>query len=217
MWPVSSLSLRPPHSISTRCMSNMFGLSLLSSLCDRMLSSTICGAFGERVRGASGAPLGWHPAWPGTRQGSSARKRKVLRAPPVRQPKEVTAGRHSAPDAVLLDDRLVALLVLALEVVQQLAALTYHLQKATPGMMIALVLLEVVLELVDPGGEEGDLHFRRAGVAGGARIVRDDRFLIDWRHRHVLSVSLMLGARRPRNGRGRDVVQPGREGIGSHS
>ena len=45
----------------------------------------------------------------------------------------------SAADAKLLDDLLVALLVLALHIVEQLAALAHHLEQAAARMIVFLV------------------------------------------------------------------------------
>src|SRR3990172_5983568 len=72
----------------------------------------------------------------------------------------------SAADAVLVDDGLVALLVLAFHVVEQLAALAHHLEEPAARVVVLLVRLEVLGEMVDPRGEDRDLHLRRAGVVG---------------------------------------------------
>ena len=56
----------------------------------------------------------------------------------------------------------------ALEVVKQLAAAGDHTEKATTGVVILGVNLEVVRKVVDAGGEKSNLHFGRAGVAFSA-------------------------------------------------
>jgi len=49
-------------------------------------------------------------------------------------------------------DRLVAVRVLAMEIIQQTAALTHHFEQTTPRTMIFQVLLEVVSQMVDALG-----------------------------------------------------------------
>src|SRR5699024_6133429 len=58
------------------------------------------------------------------------------------------------------DQRLVALAVAALEVIEQLAPLVDHFQQTTAGMMIRLVGFEMGAQLRDAFGEQGHLHFR---------------------------------------------------------
>src|SRR3546814_18608513 len=50
------------------------------------------------------------------------------------------------------------------DLVQQPAALADHLQEALPGMMVLAVGLEVLGEVLDALGEEGDLDLGGAGV-----------------------------------------------------
>ena len=104
-----------------------------------------------------------------------------------------TPTHRSAADAVLFDDLLVAGNVLALDIVQELAAQADHLQKATTGVVVLLVRLEVVGQFVDAVGEDGDLHFRRAGIVDLGRVVFDHGRLGRstvrgyFRHRDILS------------------------------
>src|SRR5436190_23423372 len=88
--------------------------------------------------------------------------------------------------AELVDERRVALRILVLQVRQQALAGVDHLQQAAAAMMVLQVGLEVRRELVDAGGEEGHLHFRRAGVVGAARVGLDDLGLVDVRHLRFL-------------------------------
>src|SRR5918995_1976996 len=116
----------------------------------------------------------------------------------------------SAADAELLDQRAVARLVLLLHVVEKRAALGNHLQEATPGMVVLGVGLEVVGEVVDALGQDGDLDLRRAGIAGFVRMFLDERGLALGRDRHRASFLVDLeeaGAASPRERPGRDVVQ----------
>jgi hypothetical protein len=64
--------------------------------------------------------------------------------------------------------------VLALQVVQQLAALADQAQQTTTGVVILLVLLEVRGQIVDAGGQQRNLDFRGTGVALGALKFGDD-------------------------------------------
>ena len=56
----------------------------------------------------------------------------------------------SAANSELLDQYLIARLIGALEVIEQLATLGYELQKSAPGMVILDVRLEMLGEVVDP-------------------------------------------------------------------
>ena len=100
---------------------------------------------------------------------------------PLRLPAGIIRGRHRAArsrapggraierlaaDAELLDQRAVARLVLALDVVEERAALGDHLQEATPGMVVLGVGLEVLGQVVDAFGQDCDLDLGRPGVAG---------------------------------------------------
>src|SRR5436190_8122436 len=88
-------------------------------------------------------------------------------AVPKRRPRRIPAPRSGsalATQAQLLDQALVALDVLALEVIEQAAAAVDHHQQAAAAVVVLLVRLEVARQLFDAGGEQGDLDFRRTGV-----------------------------------------------------
>ncbi len=59
---------------------------------------------------------------------------------------------------------LVTLRILTTQIRQMAAALSHQLQQSPTGMFIMLVGLQVFDELVDPLGQQGHLHFGRAGV-----------------------------------------------------
>lgn len=63
-----------------------------------------------------------------------------------------------------LNQRAVTCTVLAIQIIQQLAALVNHANQATTGMMVVLVLLEVGLQIIDLSRQQGNLHFRRTRV-----------------------------------------------------
>ena len=69
-------------------------------------------------------------------------------------------------DTQLGDDRTVPLDVLVHQIVQHLAALTDHLQQATTAVVVVLVNLQVLGELLDAGGQNGDLDLGGTGVRG---------------------------------------------------
>ena len=85
-------------------------------------------------------------------------------------------------DTELIDDSAVTLDVLGHQIVQHLAALTDHLQQAAAGVMILLVGTEVLGEVVDSLGENGDLNFRGTRVALMACILLDDLCLFALQH-----------------------------------
>jgi len=74
-----------------------------------------------------------------------------------------------ATNAESADQRAIALYVAFCYVVQQSTALTNELHESTASVMIALVNLEVLGEMRDPGCQERDLDLGRAGVCVVAR------------------------------------------------
>ena len=76
----------------------------------------------------------------------------------------------------LLDKRVVAALVVRLEIAQVRTAIGDHLEKTAAGMKILRVLLEVLRKLINLLRKKRDLHIGRAGV----RVVSSDAF--DNRH-----------------------------------
>ena len=79
-----------------------------------------------------------------------------------------------ATDAQFLDQVLIARFFFALQVVQQLTALSNHLQKATTTVVVLLVGFEVLGERVDARGQDCDLDFRRTGVTFSSLVFADD-------------------------------------------
>src|ERR687898_2304886 len=76
-------------------------------------------------------------------------------------------------DAQAADQIGVTLGILALQVIQQTAALANQFEEAAARVMIFRVRLEVLGEISDAFAEDGDLNFRRAGV-GIVCAVRTD-------------------------------------------
>src|SRR5258706_6026470 len=95
-------------------------------------------------------------------------------------------GRASLlAQAEALDQRAVGLDVLALEVVEQAAALAHHGEQPAARMEILDVRLEMLGEHVDPLGEERDLNFGRTRVALGALVMGNDARLVCCGHGHL--------------------------------
>ena len=90
-------------------------------------------------------------------------------------------------DTQLGDQGTIALDVLLHEVVEQAAALTDHLVQAAAGVVVLRVLLEVLGELVDALGENGDLDLGRTGVAGMGCVLLNDSSLFFFAHHSCVS------------------------------
>ena len=65
----------------------------------------------------------------------------------------------------LLNELAIRLDVGAPQIVQQSAALAYHLQEATAAVMVLAMRAEVIREIVDALGQYRDLDLRRTGIA----------------------------------------------------
>src|SRR6186713_2923096 len=108
------------------------------------------------------------------------------------------SAARSLAQAEFLDQRLVAVGVAPLQVVEQPAPARHHAQQAAPRMVVLQVILEMVVEAVDARGEQRDLHLGRAGVAVGALVVGDDLRLFGSRDGHG-GIDPYDGSRRTRN------------------
>jgi len=65
-----------------------------------------------------------------------------------------------------------------MKIIEETPALADHQQQSTTGAVVLLVLLQVIRELVDPLGQQRDLHIRRAGISLVQSEVLDElRFL----------------------------------------
>ena len=74
-----------------------------------------------------------------------------------------------------LDQLAIAVLILGLEIVEQLAPLVNHLQQTLTAMMIFFVLTEVLGKFGNPCRQQCYLYFRRTGVGFPAGVLRNDR------------------------------------------
>ena len=80
-------------------------------------------------------------------------------------------------DTQLGDQSTVTVDVLLCQIVQHLAALTNHHQQATTGVVVVLVDTQVLGQLVDTGGEDGNLNLGGAGVAYRRTLPQQNRSL----------------------------------------
>src|SRR5690606_16002211 len=105
-------------------------------------------------------------------------------------------GATSAAQTQARDQVDIALLVLALEIVQQLAALCDHHQKATARVVVLLVGLEMLGQRRDARAEDCHLNLGRTGVAFlGGVFAHDAGFFFDGdRHRGLLNKRVMAQA-----------------------
>src|SRR5579859_1141266 len=90
----------------------------------------------------------------------------------------------SAAQAQPADQLLVPRSVLALQVVQQRTTLADHDQEAAAAMEILLVVAQMAGQILDPFGQDRDLHFRRTGVAFLGGVFFDELVLALSGNRH---------------------------------
>src|SRR5690606_19706813 len=102
-----------------------------------------------------------------TRAGCRADNHSAARISNRRTLEWARRSDRSATQFELFDQRLVARLVLALEVVKEAAALGNQGEQATAGMIILLVALEVLGQVLDTLRKDRDLDFRRTGITRG--------------------------------------------------
>jgi hypothetical protein len=81
-------------------------------------------------------------------------------------------------DAEFRDDRLVALGIVFLKVVEQATALADQHEKATARTVVFLVRLEVLRQLANALAQQRDLDFRAAGIAWMRAVLVDEGFLV---------------------------------------
>lgn len=87
------------------------------------------------------------------------------------------------PEPEFLNDPAVAVDVRALQVVEQTATLSDHLEQPTTTVMVLFVGPEVIGQVIDAFGEYGDLNARRSGVGLMRPILLDGGGLFE---SHVL-------------------------------
>lgn len=80
---------------------------------------------------------------------------------------------RSASQSQLGDETSISLHILSAQIVEEATTLANHHQQATPAVVIVLVLTEMLGQMIDPLGEQGDLDFRRAGVTVVGPVLGD--------------------------------------------
>lgn len=103
----------------------------------------------------------------------------------------------SATETQTLDEAEVASLLAVLQVAQQAAALADQLEQATTTVVVVLVGLEVLGELSDALGQQGDLDLGGASVSLRDCVLSDDCGRFGTVKRHVIS---LLKAQQPQQG-----------------
>jgi hypothetical protein len=83
-----------------------------------------------------------------------------------------------AAQAVFGDDAAVTLDIDVAHVIQKTTAPTDQLQQATPAVVVTLMGFQVIVEVIDALGEDGNLHFRGTGIGGMERVRSDCCWLI---------------------------------------
>ena len=81
-------------------------------------------------------------------------------------------------EAESLDKCTIAIDVLVVEILQELAATTYHLGQGTSGTEVFVVLLQVLGEVLNTIGEEGNLALNGTGVLGVLAVLAEDLSLL---------------------------------------
>ena len=110
--------------------------------------------------------------------------------------REIIFFRHSSPgrhggqpllaQAESLDDGAVAVDVVDVEILQELAAASYHHGQRASCEVVLVVLLQVLGEVLDAVGEEGDLALCAAGVCGRLAVLCEDLSLFCFVEIHCL-------------------------------
>ena len=95
-----------------------------------------------------------------------------------RDKRPVRFHTHLLSDSQLCDAGSIALDILGHQVVQQTAALTDHLVQAETGMIVLLMDLQMLGQLGNAFGQNGNLNLRRTGIVlMGAVCVNNRGFL----------------------------------------
>ena len=73
------------------------------------------------------------------------------------------------------------------EVLEKVSSLSYHLQKTSSGVVVFMMLLEVLVEVVDPVSKDSYLNLRGTCIAFFSSILFDDfLFLLFCKHKNKL-------------------------------
>jgi hypothetical protein len=100
-------------------------------------------------------------------------------------------------DAEPTDQLAVAIGILALEVIQQAAALANQTEQATTGMVVFHVHFEVLGEFINAVGQKRDLNFGRAGIGGGPLVVTYNLRFLGSVGSHAILQNISIGKQSP--------------------
>ena len=104
--------------------------------------------------------------------------------------KAVALAAQSEP----CDDGAIASVVLLDQIRKKASSLSDELEEAAAGLVVLRKASQVLRELLDPFGQEGDLHLRGARIAVLDGVLRDDLLLCLPRERHtILRLALCVG------------------------
>jgi hypothetical protein len=87
-------------------------------------------------------------------------------------------------NAQLSDDIEISLWILTPHIVEQTSATANQTQQASPGGVILAVSPHVLGQPINPLGQDGNLHLRRAGIGVGFLMVADNLGFSLFRDRH---------------------------------
>lgn len=111
---------------------------------------------------------------------------------PVTGPKCASGGLLAARETLVLatqtvngEDRAVALHVVLPDVVEKSTSLTDHHQQTTTGVVIVFVLFEVIVEIGDSGGEDGNLHFGGSGIGFAGAVRGNNSGFVEHENRKI--------------------------------
>jgi hypothetical protein len=99
------------------------------------------------------------------------------------------------PQAQSIEDHPISQGIAGFQIIQKRPSLAYHLQQASPGVVILTVYLQVFIQIVDPFSEESDLNLGRARVPLMNFKFFDDFFFCGYTESHygfLLPVPLKL-------------------------
>ena len=75
------------------------------------------------------------------------------------------SGKDLLAQTQTLDDGAIPVDILLLQIVQQIAAMTDHLEHTAAGVIVLLVHPQMLSQVADALGQYGDLNLRRTGVS----------------------------------------------------
>ena len=97
-------------------------------------------------------------------------------------------------DTQLGDQSTVTVDVLVCQIVQHLAALTDHHQQTTTGVVVVLVNTQMISQLVDASGQNGNLNLGGTGIALVSSVVQNNLGLLFLQNHGKIHLSIIFAA-----------------------